>query len=107
MVGESELKELLLELNEWEIKILCIILARIGGSQHRTFHRANVKRKATDEEEPHVDDALNSLKNKNFIRVKRAPDNFDVTSKGFKLAKHFREKRRADIYKDIRIIKRP
>jgi len=103
---DSNIKDIVSEMNGWEIKILCIILARIGGSSSRTFHRANVKMKATDEELPHVDDSLQTLRTKGFIRFKRAPNNFDVTKKGFKLSKYFREQRQKEIYGDIRLILR-
>ena len=99
----DDTSKIISELTECDISIMTII-GRIGGSQNKNFTRQTVKKKASNREQPHVDDSLDSLRKKGLIHYYRKPDNFAVSSLGFKVAIRLKEKFMEETYPDLRFL---
>ncbi len=101
----SEVDDVVSGLSKCEKRILKII-GRINASPNKNFHRATVRKKASNEEIPFIDSVLDDFLHRGLIRYYRAPDNFAATHLGFKVAQRLKEEDYHRKYPGMRIIRR-
>lgn len=101
----SNIDAIISEFTDCEKRIMNII-GRLNASPNKNFTRQTVKKKANDDELPHVDDILHSFRVKQLIRYYRAPDNFACTNLGFNVAQKLKEESYSQKYGGMRILRR-
>jgi cobalamin-dependent methionine synthase I len=101
----SEIDDIISEMTTCEKRIM-VIIGGINASPNKNFKRQTVKKKASDEEIPHVDDAIRKFFQLGLLRMYRAPDNLAATKLGFNVAQRLVEERLKEKYRGIRIIRR-
>jgi hypothetical protein len=101
----SNINDIISEMTSCEKRIM-IIIGGLNASPNKNFERQTVKKKASDEEMPHVDSAIKKFKNMELLSVYRAPDNFAATLLGFNIAQRLKEEARNKKYNKLRIIRR-
>jgi hypothetical protein len=101
----SEIDNIISEMTPCDKRIM-VIIGGINASPNKNFERQTVKKKASDEEMPHVDDAIKKFQQWGLLTIYRAPDNLAATKLGFNVAQRLVEERLKERYKGIRIIRR-
>lgn len=101
----SNIDGIISEFTDCEKRIMNII-GRLNASPNKNFTRQTVKKKASNEELPYVDEILHSFLNKQLIHYYRAPNNFACTKLGFNVAQKLKEESYTQKYGGMRILRR-
>ena len=101
----SAIDDIISEMTPYEKRIM-LIIGGINASPNKNFKRQTVKKNASDEEMPYVDDAIRKFIQMELLSMYRAPDNLAATKLGFNVAQRLVEERLKEKYKGMRIIRR-